>query len=135
MPDSLGLGTTCGYPDCSNQRQIFEPGCYRLSLESRLSRFNNHRSTIKTNSVKNWKAVRKSTTEAGHPDNLRGKGVGGVEWYCLPCIEHLWARDWEDDTSTVVSSTLKPVLACISEQIFPERRTHLLDEGRYKLSS
>lgn len=135
MPDTISVKTTCGYPDCSNKRQIFGPGCHRLSLEPRSGGFDDHGSKITTSSIKNWKAVRNSTLEAGHHDNLRGKAVRAIEWYCLACIEHLWARPEEDDTSTVVSSTLTAALACISEHIFPERRMHPLDEGRYKLSS
>ncbi len=40
-----------------------------------------------------------------------------------------------DDTSTVVSETLTAVLAPISQYIYPERRQHPDDVGRYKLGS
>ncbi len=112
-----------------------EPGCFRMSLEPRSGGFDYHHGRITTTSIRTWTAVWKSPLGAFNPENLRGKAVNDIEWHCLACIEHLWARGDEDDTSTVVSSTLTAVLACISEHIFPEGRTHPLDEGRYKLSS
>lgn len=135
MPDTPGLKTTCGYPECPKPRQVIEPGCFRMSLEPSSGGFDDHNGKITTTSIRAWTAVSKSPLGAFNPDNLRGKAVNDIEWYCLDCIEHLWARGEDDNASTVVSSTLTAVLACISEHIFPERRMHPLDEGKYKLSS
>lgn len=108
---------------------------FRMSLEPSSGGFNNHNGKITTTSIRALTVVSKSPLGAFNPENLRGNAINGIEWYCLACVEHLWARGDEDDNSTVRSSTLTAVLACISEHIFPERRTRSLDGAEYKLAS
>ena len=52
---------------------------------------------------------------------------------CLPCIEELWAFEDQDETRSVVSSTLTVVLASIRGKIFAERSHHASDGAHYKL--
>ena len=133
MPQIIPNRTTCGYPKCGLEKQTFKPGCYRLSLEPVSGGSDNPFNIVTTTAVSTWTAVSKSPSRAADPANLRGKAVGGIQWFCLPCIEELWAVEDQDETSSVVSSTLTVVLASISKKIFAERRHHASDGAHYKL--
>ena len=61
-----------------------QPGTYRLSLEPRS---NLERPDIPLEAVYSIKNAERSAMKMG---SVHGKGIDGVMWYCLSCVEDLW---------------------------------------------
>ena len=88
-PADIQYKASCGYMYCTAANGVFEPGAYRVSIETKEQpeAKGSHDRSIPLEPLHKW-----SGALAKYPSGVkrRGKGKDVKHWLCLACFEDLW---------------------------------------------